>query len=360
MGNQIARFAPAPLVSTEDYFSDFVSVARFEEELLGSRLFKVAKAKRTHNGGSQRVVVKVLPCSNAKELLSVYRPTIQAYCRHLPFGHNILSFNVKASPNGRNILIIRDYVDQSLVDRLCTRPFLCVEEKKWIAFQLLQSLSQLHSPFDLDRDSRVVDRRPGFEREEHAAIFCHGDIKAENVLLTSWGWTLLADPAPFKPCWLPVDNPSEFTHYFDSSRRRVCYLAPERFVECKESQPFEIPHEKAPLEIDPHGPILTRDIEIIEATSDSPKPSRMRDSLVGSDFTPVDQELRLAADCTSSDFSKQSVPTEPPDGKILPGSKSNLKGAASISSSLQSVGYGTESSNPESLVTQAMDLFSTG
>jgi serine/threonine protein kinase len=35
----------------------------------------------------------------------------------------------------------------------------------------------------------------------------HGDIKAENVLLTSWGWALLADFAPYKPTYLPADNP---------------------------------------------------------------------------------------------------------------------------------------------------------
>ncbi len=51
------------------------------------------------------------------------------------------------------------------------------------------------------------------------------------MLLTSWGWLLLADPAPFKPTRLPADNPSEFTYIFDSSRRRACYLAPERFTD---------------------------------------------------------------------------------------------------------------------------------
>ena len=59
---------------------------------------------------------------------------------------------------------------------------------------------------------------------------CHGEIKSDNVLLTAWGWLLLADPAPFKPTLLPLNNPSEFTYLFDSSRRRDCYLAPERFA----------------------------------------------------------------------------------------------------------------------------------
>ena len=27
------------------------------------------------------------------------------------------------------------------------------------------------------------------------------------------------------------DNPSDFSYFFDTSRRRTCYIAPERFVE---------------------------------------------------------------------------------------------------------------------------------
>lgn len=30
-------------------------------------------------------------------------------------------------------------------------------------------------------------------------------------------------------CGLPQDNPADFSFYFDTSRRRTCYLAPERF-----------------------------------------------------------------------------------------------------------------------------------
>lgn len=33
---------------------------------------------------------------------------------------------------------------------------------------------------------------------------CHGDIKSENVLVTSGNWVLLTDFAPFKPTFLPV------------------------------------------------------------------------------------------------------------------------------------------------------------
>lgn len=58
----------------------------------------------------------------------------------------------------------------------------------------------------------------------------HGDIKTENILVTSWNWLYLSDfSSSYKPAYLPEDNPAEFSFYFDTSGRRTCYLAPERF-----------------------------------------------------------------------------------------------------------------------------------
>lgn len=39
----------------------------------------------------------------------------------------------------------------------------------------------------------------------------------------------LTDVAQFKPTLLPEDDPADFAYYFDSSLRRSCYVAPERF-----------------------------------------------------------------------------------------------------------------------------------
>ena len=54
----------------------------------------------------------------------------------------------------------------------------------WVAFQLLHAVAQAHE--------RGV---------------CHGDIKCENVLVTSWNWVFLTDFASYKPAALPADNP---------------------------------------------------------------------------------------------------------------------------------------------------------
>jgi phosphoinositide-3-kinase, regulatory subunit 4 len=87
-----------------------------------------------------------------------------------------------------------------------TRPFLSMIEKKWIAFQLLNAL----------RDAR--NRKVS-----------HGDIKSENILVTSWNWVYLSDFASYKPTYLPLDDPSDFSFFFDTAGRRTCYIAPERF-----------------------------------------------------------------------------------------------------------------------------------
>ncbi|KAJ3746567.1 hypothetical protein DFH05DRAFT_1607341 [Lentinula detonsa] len=102
--------------------------------------------------------------------------------------------------------VIRQWVASNLYDRISTRPFLSAIEKKWIAFQLLTGL----------RDAR--NRKVS-----------HGDIKSENILVTSWNWVYLTDFASYKPTYLPLDDPSDFSFFFDTSGRRTCYIAPERF-----------------------------------------------------------------------------------------------------------------------------------
>ncbi|CAN6239168.1 unnamed protein product [Urochloa humidicola] len=104
--------------------------------------------------------------------------------------------------------LLRQYFFNNLHDRLNTRPSLSHIVKKWLAFQLIHAVEQSHSKG-----------------------VCHGDIKCENVLVTSWNWLYLADFASFKPTYIPHDDPSDRSFYFDTGERRICYLAPERFYE---------------------------------------------------------------------------------------------------------------------------------
>ena len=106
--------------------------------------------------------------------------------------------------------LIRQYFSHNLLDRLSTRPFLSMIEKKWIAFQLLMALEQAH-----------------FQG------VCHGDLKCENVMVTSWKWIYLTDFAIYKPTYIPEDDPSDFYFFFDSSATGTCSIAPERIVNLK-------------------------------------------------------------------------------------------------------------------------------
>src|SRR5271156_2962525 len=109
---------------------------------------------------------------------------------------------------GAGGFLVRQHIYSSLYDRMSTRPFLEDVEKKWLSFQLLCAV-----------------------RDCHAREVFHGDIKTENLLVTSWNWLYLSDfSASFKPTFLPEDNPADFSFYFDTSGRRTCYLAPERFL----------------------------------------------------------------------------------------------------------------------------------
>jgi serine/threonine protein kinase len=65
------------------------------------------------------------------------------------------------------------------------RKTLIATPQLWIAYQLLEGLAAAHG-----------------------AGVCHGDLKAENVLVTSWHWAYLADFASYKPVQLPADNPA--------------------------------------------------------------------------------------------------------------------------------------------------------
>ena len=66
-------------------------------------------------------------------------------------------------------------------------------------------------------------------------FYAPGDIKCENLMVTSWNWIFLTDFSPFKPTFLPEDNPADYSFYFESARSG-CYLAPERFYRHTEVQ----------------------------------------------------------------------------------------------------------------------------
>ncbi|KAJ0418484.1 hypothetical protein BJY00DRAFT_177195 [Aspergillus carlsbadensis] len=175
----------------------------YEKSMGGGRFMKSIRARQKNGLVVVKVIMKPYPSMK-----------LEPYVRAIIRERKLLS-DVPNALGSQRILetstggyLVRQYIHSSLYDRMSTRPFPENIEKKWIAFQLLCALRDCHS---LD-------------------VF-HGDIKTENVLVTSWNWVYLSDfSSSFKPTFLPEDNPADFSFYFDTSGRRTCYLAPERFL----------------------------------------------------------------------------------------------------------------------------------
>lgn len=74
------------------------------------------------------------------------------------------------------VVVMRPFLYANLYDRLWLRPHLEAAEKLWLVVQMVDACSYL--------------------AQQHLV---HGDIRLENVLVTSWLWVVLADCAPYKP-----------------------------------------------------------------------------------------------------------------------------------------------------------------
>jgi phosphoinositide-3-kinase regulatory subunit 4 len=84
------------------------------------------------------------------------------------------------------VYAIRPFIHSNLYDRMSTRPFLTDLEQKWIVYQILIGLSHCHK-LSVNSINQIY----------------HGDLKSENILVTSWNWVLISDFASFKPVFLP-------------------------------------------------------------------------------------------------------------------------------------------------------------
>lgn len=205
MGNINSLFTtnPSEILPVEVYLNDLSCDA--VENLGSTRFMKVARGK-THEG------------------VFVYKVFVRQDLASLdPFPQRIIDIRkaLMKSPNccpikkvlvkQKYAVMVRAFQKHTLFDRMSTRPFVVDAEKMWYMFLLFKALSQCET-----------------------AGVCHGDLKSQNVLISSSNWLQITDFAPFKPCFLTHDNPSSFTFFFDTSRRQSCYIAPERFISATE------------------------------------------------------------------------------------------------------------------------------
>lgn len=207
MGARLSLLAPsAPTIAVSSYV-DVLNGVQYIEVVNNSRFLKTIKAVDKTSGCLIIIKILIKPAGNSAinlhdvaELLAKESSILAApIASVLPWSRII--------ETDRAGYLIRQHLKTNLYDRLSLRPFLEPVEKLFLVYQMI----------------RVV-------RDIHQLKIHHGDLRLENFLVTLWNWLMLTDFATYvKPTFLPEDNPTEFLFYFDSSGRRVCYLAPERF-----------------------------------------------------------------------------------------------------------------------------------
>ena len=122
-------------------------------------------------------------------------------------------------------ILVRQYIKYNLNDIQYHMHCVSEIEKKWVCFQLLHGLNQIHS-----------------------IAKCHGDIKPNNILLTSKLSVFLTDISVYKPAYLPIEDLQSYNIFFYSNEfDKSCYLAPERFIknsqEIKNQNKFDLTPE---------------------------------------------------------------------------------------------------------------------
>eukprot|EP00117_Sycon_ciliatum_P044025 scpid12036/ scgid31808/ Phosphoinositide 3-kinase regulatory subunit 4 len=330
MGNLLVNATPGQIVDIGTALNELPPIFETKNfKSLGStRFFKVARIN--HEEGPVVVKILVKPENTSLDLqqeraqLQEIRDLLVSTNNCLPF-HDFLELD-------RIVVLIRQHVRYSLYDRISTRPYLNPTEKLWILYQLLNALKECHSNG-----------------------VCHGDIKAENVLVTSWNWVLLTDFASYKPTYLQQDDPSNFSFFFDASRRRVCYIAPERFVDRVHSIYKDIGTAPTAVASSPpsHDKLVpipsNEDTGGVDAAS-APVPAAGTSPATG-DPAPV-ASLSGSAPGYSS--------TPPTSAKVAINPAMNGSLSVTFVAGTEATAAPTPESGPQSPLTKEMDIFSMG
>ncbi|KAF9971093.1 Serine/threonine-protein kinase, partial [Actinomortierella ambigua] len=201
MGNAVSTVTPSAATAGIDSYVSELGDIHYEKSLGSARFLKTIRGRQKEGSVVVKIFVKPEIGISMHRVLRMLRDERDSLA-DVP---NAIAFQTVLETDRAGYLI-RQYLFSSLYDRISTRPFLNLIEKKWVTYQLLRGLADIHS-----------------------LNIHHGDIKTENCLMTSWNWLYLSDFAGFKPTFLPEDNPADFSFFFDTSSRRTCYLAPERF-----------------------------------------------------------------------------------------------------------------------------------
>lgn len=158
------------------------------------------------------LIFKIIKAENENYLkYSEEYNNIKLYYSNLQSNPNILPILKLQLLKEENLgVVMRQYIKYNLDEAFYYMSCVSEIEKKWICFQLLHGLNQIHSKTK-----------------------CHGDIKPKNILMTSKLSVFLSDISVYKPVYLSIEGLQSYNNYFYSNPNDInkpCYLAPERLV----------------------------------------------------------------------------------------------------------------------------------
>lgn len=154
------------------YLIELLNVEPRGNFLASNKFFKTIKCVKEREG--QQIVKLYIKRGDQSDAdLSLYEAHFESILSKLEIGKqpNLIVgmfSETEVSSMQKVGAICRQFFSSSLRQRFVHHPALKPIENLWLAHQLLQAVKQLHS-----------------------VEICHGDIKAENVMLTSWQWLFL-------------------------------------------------------------------------------------------------------------------------------------------------------------------------
>mmetsp|Transcript_13539 Transcript_13539/g.25509 ORF Transcript_13539/g.25509 Transcript_13539/m.25509 type:complete len:1228 (+) Transcript_13539:17-3700(+) len=202
--------------SSSDVHAYLIELFNFEPRgkfLASNKLFKTIKCVKEREG-IQIVKLYIKRPDSSDGDLGVYERALAKISSTLSqvFRPNLITGDFFGTDKVG--AICRQFFSSSLQQRFVHHPELKPIENLWLCYQLMQAVKQLHN-----------------------AKICHGDIKAENAMLTSWQWLFLTDISGcYKPTFLDEANLSLYKLFFQT-KREFCYLAPERFYTVEQGIP---------------------------------------------------------------------------------------------------------------------------
>ena len=196
-------------LSKSQYGMEYKLVSYLKNDIFKTLLVTTKKTKEFESGIP--FVIKLFPIQNERIYLKYSQEflDIKRNYSKIESTPNILPIiKIEQLKEANAGIVIRQYIKYNLKQAMYYLTCSSDIEKKWICFQLLQGLKQMHLKGK-----------------------CHGDIKPENILMTSKFSVFISDISVYKPVYLIIENLQLYNDFFYcNSVDRACYLAPERFV----------------------------------------------------------------------------------------------------------------------------------